>query len=350
MKSKPKKSKNNKNVVKKLQKVLRSTLNYEKEHNNVELLIKDETRFLEIIEAFPPETLIQSMLDLKEILKRLGYSDGIRFYDIKYYGNETIKAEINGWDLLKYRYKELSNSIGKELTAYSFFIFYIIASYRLLYYMYPNSRDALYVKLGSILQNDKYSSKFFLQALENLSKKAVKEYKEKSGTEPFPVDEKEREIPNESTPEQRISSYIHESVIEQFKKTNEENEKADMSIEESLIKATYNEIFSIPESARNKLIDEHRKYEKRKDDFILNKDKRPYVLLSDEIPDDKNQAEDIEKVSNINSLLDSISDPLENQIARLKVIDGLPIRAIAEKVNVSKSTVGRIIKRLNIPS
>ena len=150
MKSKSKLS-NNDNVIENLIEQLRSTLHYGKEHNNIELVIKDETRFLERIEALPPEILIQSLLDLIEILKRLG-----GWNDTKYYGNKTIKTEINCWDLLKYRYKELSNSIGKELTAYSFFIFYIIASYRLLYYMYPNSRDALYVKLGSILQNDKY--------------------------------------------------------------------------------------------------------------------------------------------------------------------------------------------------
>ncbi len=208
--------------------------------------------------------------------------------------------------------------------------------------MNSNSRDALYIKFGEILEKDKYSFKFFLQALVNLSKKAVAKYKKESGTEPFPVDEK-KEISTQSTSEQRIYSYIYESVIEQFKKSKE-NKKEDMSIEESLIKATYNEIFSIPISARNKLINEYRKYDKRKDDF----------LLCDEIRDDKNHDEDhdedIDKVSNINSLLDSITDPLENQIARLRVIDGLPIRTIAEKVKVSKSEVHRIIKRLNIPS
>ena len=50
MKSKPKKSKNNKNVVKKLQKELRSILSIEKKRIDIELSFTDETEFLEIID------------------------------------------------------------------------------------------------------------------------------------------------------------------------------------------------------------------------------------------------------------------------------------------------------------
>jgi len=319
MKSKPKKSKNNKNVVKKLQKELRSILSIEKKRIDIELSITDETEFLEIIDAFPPETTLQSLNDVEIILKKLDCFESIPFE-----GNEKIKAEVKGWDLLKYKYKKLINNLGKELTGFCFQIFYIILHYRLLFYMDSNERDALYVMVGDLLEKDEHSRESFNQALENLSSKSL--YKHNSIKGYNYSNFMHMKSPNE------IKGYVFESVYNKFSDVN--------SLEGYLLKATKNKL-SITESVKNKRIDEYRNSQRRNVD--INKESRDEYFQNLELLSNLN---DLSMLKDIDSWLSSIDDTKDKKILdairnkRLKTV-----RDIEEETGIPKSTVeDRIIK------
>lgn len=324
MRNKPKKSENNKNVVKKLQKKLRSILSIEKKRIDIELSFTDETEFLEIIDAFPPETTLQSLYDVEIILKKLDCFESIPFE-----GNEKIKAEVKGWDLLKYKYKELTNNLGKELTGFCFYIFYILLHYRLLYFMQPDDRDALYIMVGDLFEKDENSRPNLDQALENLSSKTFYKHKKTKGYT-------SSNFLNKETPKD-VLGYVFESVFDKFR-----NES---SLEGYLLKATKNHLF-ITENTKKKLIDEYRNHQKSKDDIgaTFSLDDNP-KLISDlsELSD----LNDMELTMDLDNLINAINDPKDKKILdayRNKNLE--TVRDIAEETGIPRSTVQDRIKKL----
>jgi hypothetical protein len=217
----------------------------------------------------------------------------------------------------------------------------------------PNEWEAIRIYYGKELAKYDDSRIDLESALDRLAQKTNYKHKIDSGKNLFSKDKYLNDTHIKLKPEADLYPVIWDHITSPKNKDGDTYFTGDITTD--IINATTRNR-DFPEYIKNRVfIDEYRKYDKRKHDFVLNKNRKSYVLLNDEIPDDENYTadnivDDVDKVSKINDLIDSISDPLENQIARLRVIEGLPIRAIAEKVNVSKSKVGRIIKRLNIPS
>lgn len=288
------------------------------------------------------------MQDIITILHRLTVLDKAKFEC-----TDLSRTELNGWDLHQYKYLELAERLGLENTIECFQIFFDLCARRLLLYMNPNSRDALYLSCSSILQQQSINIKFLEDAVNNLSSKSVVAYKKKTGQYPYTVDNEN--IPSkypQSTPEQRISYEVYDVALEQFK-VREGHTKVSLPLEDRLIKASKNQVFSVPEAVTNRLIDEYRKYERNIDPDWGYKpdddDDEAWNLRPIELVPDVSKIDYIEKASDLEKWIETLDNPMDQEIAKLKYIEApkITVREIAERLDMPKST---IYDRLKPPS
>jgi hypothetical protein len=252
------------------------------------------------------------------------------------------------------RYDELDDerkNYGNLMVALGYLSIFLIAilKIQILLERNPNARDALYLNLSKILNQDRINESFVSNALETISKRVVKRYRRKTHRDPYPVERKKRQDDmNETTPEQRIYGHVFEASQDVFK-VKSGKRRVSISIEEKLIKALKNEVFSVAEAVKNKLIDEYRLYDKRKSPPWGNLDNPDENNQSVEsIPDIPNIHEAVKRID-LEKWIDSIKDPLDKEIATYRYKHGYTIEKIGKKVNKSIGTVHRRVKYLTPP-
>ncbi len=193
------------NVIYSLKEHLKEILDSLKNNSSIEIVIKDEDKFISIIEAYPRETLIETLVDIVKILERLDNAlintlikrpDYQELRELKQLLQEegkseeeinkeitrrlikdktrvtspqVINIEINFLDFLQYKFKLLHQQFSDDIVAACYQILYRIAAHRLLLYFDRFARAVFYLFCNNILQQDHLSEHALKEALSFLT-------------------------------------------------------------------------------------------------------------------------------------------------------------------------------------
>lgn len=217
-----------KEVLHDLQGQLNMILNSYKKDYQIEIAVKDRDDSINLVEAFPIEFCINTSLDILKILRRFGVLDkeakgSAAIKPIQVAGPEVIKLEIELWDFLQYRVKELCNRYSSDIVAICYWVLFIIVARRLLLYFNPIAKDSFYLHSADMLEQDRLSKTFLDRSYKNLidciKNQATKEIEEED-----------------------IPLFLVQSLRKAFWDTDKD---APLGLEESLIKAARGDIEEI---------------------------------------------------------------------------------------------------------
>ena len=303
----------------------------------IEINIWDQDKLIHAIVTCPLEVLVNTWAVIWRRLRLIETT----VEKSKFIEKNTLHIDMIPWEYFHFDLPELKKRHPLDVLLVCHEILFMMFSKRISHYLnkHSKSRDGLYINFGKLLEKDFMSIPYFYNALKHLGESARKKYKKVTGKEPYPVGKKkvQDEPIDTTTQEQKLYSLVYEKAISVFN---------NLSVEESLIKAAKGKAGLIPDNVKNMLIDEFRKYEKRKGLPWGNRNDLPESLQSIESVPDIPKLREVERTSELAKWIESLEDPKDREIARLKFTKDLSARAIAKKLSLSKSDVDRRIQKL----
>ena len=255
----------------------------------IEINIWNQDQLIHSIVACPLEVLVKTWGVIWRRLRLLETT----VEKSKFIEKSTLHIDMIPWEYFHFDLPELKKKYPLSVLLVCHWILFVMFSRRLLHYLnkHSKSRDGLYINYTKLLEKDFMSIPYLNNALKHLGISASDKYEKLSGT---------------ITQPKWLYSFIWEQARSIFK---------NLSVEESFIKAAKGKAGLISDNVKNKLIDEYRKYEKRK---VLPKeeDDLPEDFQSIQLVHDRQKLREVEMFSELTKWLESIEDPKDREIAR----------------------------------
>lgn len=236
--------------------------------------------------------------------------------------------------------KDLCNDHGELRLSLGYLMLYLSPAIKIDRYLEanPNARNSLWVHFGEIIESYPQGATLLKESLELLSQLARQEYTNKAGKEPETGGE-----PKDYN--KKRYSDVQIAVKYAF---------SDLSDEQSIVKAAKGdkEISYVPHKVAMDLIDEYRKYEERKglpwDKIQSIEEEPPKDFQSIESVPDISKLHEVEKASDLSKWIETLEDPIDREIARLKYIEvpKITVRELAERLDIPRSTIYDRLRKL----